>query len=393
MSIRKLLHQIGSRATTVCVTGLCLLLASTYALADVQWFTYAPNTPGNGGFIECDGPTPSSLFPCMLSATNAFYNVFWAAGLANGSVIAFDGAITRFTYTYQGTGATASIDSVSAPDSLDYPFNFTFYTRDIAPSYYIKTDRTRQANCISCTTNSVADPISPLWGAAFDTITDIPSSAPSIGFKRFYNSTDVSNTDFNTGWRHSFSRSIRAGQAALNDQGYVAGDPYYSGLYSTSAAACAAGFVDIKGRISAWRTATASNSGDGCKISVGGNVIDTLPIQQYSQPASSVTVFDVTRDDGQLVRFTLQNGVIVAPPSINLKLQQTSSGYTLTDANDSVETYDTNGKLLSIASRTGVVQAMSYDTTGRLSDVTDSFGHHLSLSYDSQNRLIGVTRQ
>jgi len=99
----------------------------------------------------------------------------------------------------------------------------------------------------------------------------------------------------------------------------------------------------------------------------------------------------VTRDDGQLISFTLQGGSIVAPPSIGLKLQQTSSGYTLTDQNDNAETYDANGKLLSLTNRAGVVQTMNYDGSGRLGTVTDSFGHRLSLSYDSQGRVSSVT--
>jgi YD repeat-containing protein len=125
-------------------------------------------------------------------------------------------------------------------------------------------------------------------------------------------------------------------------------------------------------------------------------VVGTVPV--YSSggtvaPAVTPVAYDLVRDDGQLIRFTVLNGVITAPPTISLTLQQSSSGYTLADTNDGVETYDTTGKLLSITSRPGVVQTMSYDASGRLSTVTDSFGHQLILSYDSNNRLSTVTRQ
>jgi YD repeat-containing protein len=75
-----------------------------------------------------------------------------------------------------------------------------------------------------------------------------------------------------------------------------------------------------------------------------------------------------------------------------MKLQQTSSGYRLTDANDNIEVYDGTGRLLSVTSRAGVVQTLSYDGSGRLSAVTDTFGHSLSLSYDSQGRLSSVSQ-
>jgi YD repeat-containing protein len=76
-----------------------------------------------------------------------------------------------------------------------------------------------------------------------------------------------------------------------------------------------------------------------------------------------------------------------------LKLQQSGGGYTLTDVNDNVEAYNTNGKLTSVASRAGVVQTIGYDSSSRLSNVTDSFGHSVTLTYDSQGRLSTVTRQ
>jgi YD repeat-containing protein len=103
--------------------------------------------------------------------------------------------------------------------------------------------------------------------------------------------------------------------------------------------------------------------------------------------------FDALRDDGQLVSFNLQNGALAAPPGITLQMQQTSSGFTLTDPSDTVEAYDSTGKLLTVTSRAGVVQTMNYDTSARLSTVTDNFGHKLTLSYDPQGRLSSVMRQ
>jgi YD repeat-containing protein len=103
--------------------------------------------------------------------------------------------------------------------------------------------------------------------------------------------------------------------------------------------------------------------------------------------------YDLTRDDGQVIRFTQISGTVTAPAAVTLKMQVTGNGYTVTDANDSVEQYNANGVLLSIASRSGVVQTMTYDGVGRLSVVRDSFGHQLTLSYDAQSRIESVTRQ
>jgi YD repeat-containing protein len=144
-------------------------------------------------------------------------------------------------------------------------------------------------------------------------------------------------------------------------------------------------------------SATATYANGVCALTVGGTRIGTLPLYyaspQLPAPGGTLLGFDATRDDGQLITFTLQGSSIIAPPTIGLKLQQTPSGYTLIDDNDNVEIYDTTGRLLSLTSRAGVVQTMGYDTSARLSTVTDNFGHQLTLNYNSQGLLSSVTRQ
>jgi YD repeat-containing protein len=73
------------------------------------------------------------------------------------------------------------------------------------------------------------------------------------------------------------------------------------------------------------------------------------------------------------------------------RLQQTGSGYTLTDANDTAEAYDANGRLVTVTSRAGVVQTLTYNGSDSLANVTDSFGHSITIGYDSLGRLSSVT--
>ena len=261
---------------------------------------------------------------------------------------------------------------------------------------YVAGDTPRATQC-GPTCNPVNDPINPASGAVFDTEVDEPSTSGSLSFKRFYNSTDSGGADVSGGWRHSFDRSLTPVYSSSSYKTYVA-SAGTSSLYSDEATACTSGFAQIKSRVSTWSSATATYSNGACVIRVGTQTMATLPILYTSPPTaapgSTVLIgYDVTRDDGQLVSFTVNGASIAPPPGISLQLQVTGSGYTLTDFNDSVETYDSTGKLLSVATRAGVVQTMSYDSTGRLSGVTDSFGHRLSLSYDSQGRLLSVTRQ
>jgi len=278
---------------------------------------------------------------------------------------------------------------------------FGLYTRVAQPSCEVFVTRAPppQPQC-GPTSSCVKDPINPASGAVYDTITDIPSAGGFVSFKRYYNSSDVSPTYptyLNPGWRHSFSRSIHPRYASSDYLPYTQ-NADSSSLYTDEATACTSGFAEIKAGASTWANASANYANGVCTLTVGGTQIGRLTIHYTAPPTpdpSTLTLvgFDALRDDGQLVSFNLQSGALVAPPGITLQMQQTASGYTLTDPSDTVETYDSTGKLLSVTSRAGVVQTMNYDTSARLITVTDNFGHQLTLTYSSQGLLSSVTRQ
>lgn len=261
--------------------------------------------------------------------------------------------------------------------------------------YFVSIDSPSNTEPGACCQNAVGHPINPVNGATFDTLVDIKDGIIPLEFKRFYSSDDPSSQYINKGWAYEFSRKISIRNSALLVQPYVASN-VNSSTYSDPSTACTNGFYEIKSKVQNWISATALYTDGHCQLVHDGSLIGTLRVystRQSSSLASTPVEFEVVRDDGQVILFSLVNGVISAPPGTGVKLLQTSSGYTLTDGNDNVESYDANGKLLSIASRAGVVQTMSYDAAGHLSGVTDSFGHQLSFSYDPQGRLSAVTRQ
>jgi YD repeat-containing protein len=263
---------------------------------------------------------------------------------------------------------------------------------------YVSATPPPLAQCgTSC--NGTGDPINPASGGMYSAETDLKSVAGKLEFRRFYNSIDGNNaTGLSTGWRHSFSRSISMRNAGTGYAGGYVASNLNSSLFNDEATACTSGFAQIKSQVSAWASATASYMNGVCALNVGGVRIGTLPLLYTSPPTPNPSTlqlvgFDATRDDGQVVTFLLQSGAITAPLGITLRLQQTSSGFTLIDDSDNVEAYDSTGKLLSVTTRSGVVQTLSYDGAQRLGTVTDSFGHNLTLNYDSQSRLSSVVRQ
>lgn len=246
--------------------------------------------------------------------------------------------------------------------------------------------------------NDVGEPINPATGAVLSEENDSSVASSSLQFKRFYESQNpTSNDNISKNWRFNYSRRMKSVSDIPAFLSYSASDPNNSAKFADAATACINGFPQIQARVANWSGATAAYVNGVCVLTKAGANIGTLPIFSASQtlqlPNATIVGYDVTRDDGQLIRFTVQGGQIVAPPSIKLKLQTIGNGYTITDANNDVETYNSSGVLQSIRSRSGVIQTITYDGMGRLSAVTDSFGHRLTFGYDAQNRLTTVTRQ
>jgi hypothetical protein len=146
-----------------------------------------------------------------------------------------------------------------------------------------------------------------------------------VGFSRFFNSADSGGSDFVPGWRHSYSRSVSTVSNAPS-YGYTGQSTVVSPQYTTPAAACTTGFGTIQSAVNTWTSATATYSNGVCVLSKDSTTIGTLPIQSYpiSEPLTGGPLeYDVIRDDGQTLRYTLQNGVINNPPGISIRLTMT----------------------------------------------------------------------
>jgi RHS repeat-associated protein len=244
-----------------------------------------------------------------------------------------------------------------------------------------------------CTDNCVKDPINPAKGNVYATETDVKFSGPGrVGFSRFFNSADSGGSDFVPGWRHSYSRSVSTVSNAPS-YGYTGQSTVVSPQYTTPAAACTTGFGTIQSAVNTWTSATATYSNGVCVLSKDSTTIGTLPIQSYpiSEPLTGGPLeYDVIRDDGQTLRYTLQNGVINNPPGISIRLAMTGSGFTVTDDDDNVEVYNSTGVLQSITSRAGVVQTISYDGSGFFHSAVDSFGGSVTVTRNAHSQIGSV---
>ena len=98
------------------------------------------------------------------------------------------------------------------------------------------------------------------------------------------------------------------------------------------------------------------------------------------------------RHDGRSYDFTMSGSVGTPSVDINERLVAQANGtWTLTTANNDVETYDNRGRLVSIANLAGIKQTLAYDSLNRLSTVTGPFGRTLTFGYDTSNRIVSMT--
>lgn len=100
------------------------------------------------------------------------------------------------------------------------------------------------------------------------------------------------------------------------------------------------------------------------------------------------------RPDGRQVTFALSNGAWTADTDLDYTLTNSGSTWTLTDSNDSVETYSalnpSEALLQSIRARNGYTQTLQYDAGNELASVSDSYNRQLSFTY-ANGRLATVT--
>lgn len=183
------------------------------------------------------------------------------------------------------------------------------------------------------------NPINSATGNKYQIENDYVGFGPAaLEFARYYNSSpDVVSAYIGAHWRHSYSRSIE------------------------------------------W-------------------IRNDLPLGDHAWTVH-YTAARIYRPDGKVITFqnemiwgdwwSSQNAFGHLTQQLNADGSVASSRFVTPD--DTVETYDGSGKLVSIATRTGFTQTLAYDAVGRLLTVSNSFGKTIRFSYDASNRIHTMT--
>src|ERR1039458_10038259 len=92
------------------------------------------------------------------------------------------------------------------------------------------------------------------------------------------------------------------------------------------------------------------------------------------------------RADGQVLTFTFTGSAWVSDTDVDITLVASGSTWTLTDRNDTVETYTAfgnKGTLTAITVRGGYTQTLQYNVSNQLTSVTDTYNRTLQLTYSN----------
>ncbi|MDJ0947097.1 MAG: DUF6531 domain-containing protein, partial [Kiloniellales bacterium] len=97
------------------------------------------------------------------------------------------------------------------------------------------------------------------------------------------------------------------------------------------------------------------------------------------------------RPDGRVLKFTKTGSTWQPDSDVVLTLVASGSNWVVTDADDNSETYDSAGRLISVASRRGYTQTLAHDANGNLETVSDSYGRQLTFGHNAAGRLVTMT--
>jgi RHS repeat-associated protein len=246
------------------------------------------------------------------------------------------------------------------------------------------------ANYGSCSSSTYAgNPINTTNGNKYRQENDFTATGLSpLNITRYYSSNKNKRTTVGINWRHSYTALLTA-NIHTESVPYIGGDSNFSSLQSTAQLACESGWNDIKATYNkpVLANSTAVYLNNNCSIQdANGSALGTIAVRDDSSggisPNPPQDTVVIERANGNAIIFTLVNSTWTAPTDADVSLVQTTSGYTLTTAQDTVEQYNLSGQLVSTLSRTGMQQNLAYNaTTGLLESVTDSLGNALGFAY------------
>ena len=299
---------------------------------------------------------------------------------------------------------------------------------DISEPFH--NDQGGSDNAMACSAN----PINLINGNKYKIHTDIQSTlisdAPlSPQLTRYYNSLygKPARNVIGRNWRHSYQKylvvqpeiSLESNLSESSDGSSA--DPQQSRIYHSMQDACLQGFnelvsnnQDASANLATFFNGTPHWNDGTCEVRVNGRYVGAIPINAHYEDPSKFPEANqnirIIRPDGNEYSFhkeyTAGSDIWISDtPGASVRLDQaliyTPSGdnpddeervitYVFTDANHIRETYDTDGKLLTVAYLNGIIETLIY-MENQLIRVENSLGRSISFTYNPDGTVAAVS--
>ncbi len=400
---------------------LLMFASSAFAQSNAEWRASGANTPMTGGWniIGADECAPLNVYQvqdpmttlqCIEDKFDAHCTVpgdaEYGIGLFSHSP---NSPSVRFT-NYSGCAPIGATETGAIMYTLDPDCNEASEINPVTlKCLAYEEEHTLTPMLVqNCPATDRTNPCDLATGNKLETETDYAAlSSGGLIFQRHYNSMGPyrSGVNFAHGWRHTYSRALDE-MPDKYDLPTFAASGSRSDPYSSEQAACETGWGDIKDTV--WggdiSTATATFAGGNlCEISEGGSVTAYFAVQSTTARAAftgPATIRTITRPNGGVYQFRQSGGNWVNELVPSVKLEESGSDWVFTDSDDTRETYNSSGQLVSIEYRNTQTETLDYNLTAAqggddnpdtLDRVTGPFGHELLFDYDASGRLATVT--
>ena len=406
-------RNIRRASSWLIATSMLLFMHVGHAQSEPSWKTYY------AGVIPHRLVGSVSSFPAAVQSALADMNATTcdvSSGVVPGSAFLYNGPSEA---TFGGTEWYSSaqifcVNTAGAPQhGGGYDFKASVCPADgsAPPCGQQYASETPPGDCApppsDVKIDNTTNPCDPASGNKSQVEVDYSSNATGgLSFTRYYNSNGPYKTGHGmpAGWRHTYSRTINEvpDRRATLTFGSAGGQ---SSNYSNASDACTSGFGILKDSVWSGDLATATATfvgGNTCKVSSGGSTVAYFPVRaqagwpNFSQAANIKTV---TRSHGAIHTFEFDGSNWINHLNPVVTLVPSGNNWVFTDGNDTQETYNASGQLITITYRNGRSETLDYDLTtaqggdndsSTLDKVTGPFGHTLTFDHNANGQLVAV---
>lgn len=297
-----------------------------------------------------------------------------------------------------------STGEIGPGNPMGYTGFSTYYYEWYVDTYDITLPNTNPPPC-----STVGNPIHPVTGCKLYS-EEYPTS-PALPFKQYYSSHNKDARGLGVGWSHTYSRSLVHSINVPVPTGALPTPE--TPRYGDAVSACAAAWNQLRNSLGLPITVAQLLPDGHCSIRSGGassgQVVTITVVRPYRYWISDIALppFWYIGTIPEVLKFTRHNGSVLELRKLSgiwyntsghverveevTDISNTQIGWRYYTHDDEIETYDLNGRLLTLQTPQGTTQTLSYSGNGRLVRVDTTTGESIVFAYGANGQVETMT--